>query len=152
MELNVRKTLRKYEGIVVLHPDTSEEEVKNLFRKNQEIVKSFAGQVNHLDTWGKRKLANPIDRVRIGTYFHTTFSAQGEAVEELERTMRINERVLRFIHVRLDDRTSLKDHVDGYKELIKESVNRENEREAKFQAKKAAALAAKKAMKPMNKI
>lgn len=133
---NAAKVLRKYEVIVIMHPDASEEEQKALFRKNTEIIKSFDGTVNHLDTWGKRRLANPVERLNRGNYFHMTFEATGNAIAELERTMRINDRVLRFQHTRLDDRVSLPKFVEKFKEALVETANREREREIKNQQRK----------------
>lgn len=135
--------VRKYEGIVILHPDASEEEQKTLFRKNSEIIKSFNGEVNHLDTWGRRKLANPIEKITRGNYFHITFTARGDAVAELERTMRINDRVLRFAHTRLDDRVSLAKYVEDFKNSLTETLKRESEREAKAQARRQQAMQAR---------
>ncbi len=132
---------RKYEGVIIMHPDASEEEQKNLFKKNADIIKSFQGEVNHLDTWGKRRLANPINKMSRGFYFHTTFTAKGDCVAELERTMRISDRVLRFTHVRLDDRVNLTKFVDDFKSALTETMKRENEREAKAQARRAQAQA-----------
>lgn len=131
------KIRRKYELVVILHPDTSEEDQKGFFRKNREILQSFSGTINHLDTWGKRKLGNPIDRLTRGNYFHMTFEATGDAIHELERTMRINDRVLRFQHTRLDDRESLPKFVEKFKEALAETANREREREIKNQQRKA---------------
>src|SRR5262252_4166019 len=98
---------RKYEAVIIMHPDASEEEQKTILRKNRDIIQQFKGEMHHLDTWGKRRLANPVNKFTRGTYFHMTFEAQGDAISELERTMRINERILRFQHTRLDDRVSL---------------------------------------------
>jgi len=131
------KVLRKYELVVIMHPDASEEEQKALFRRNREIIQSFQGTINHLDTWGKRKLGNPIARITRGNYFHMTFEANGDAVAELERTMRINDRVLRFQHTRLDDRVSLTKFMEKFKEALVETANREREREIKNQQRKA---------------
>lgn len=131
------KVRRKYELIVIMHPDASEEDQKALFKKNGEILKGFSGAINHLDTWGKRKLGNPIDRVTRGNYFHMTFEATGDAIAELERTMRINDKVLRFQHTRLDDRVSLTKFVEKFKEALVETANREREREIKNQQRKA---------------
>lgn len=128
---------RNYEAVVIMHPDTNEEDQKSLFRRNKEIIKKFAGEVNHLDTWGKRRLANPINKFSRGIYFHMTFTAEGKCIHELERTMRINDKVLRFAHMRLDDRTSLAKHVEGFKAGLADAVAREKEREAKFQQRKA---------------
>jgi small subunit ribosomal protein S6 len=131
------KVRRKYELIVIVHPDASEDEQKALFRKNSEIIKTFDGSVNHIDNWGKRKLGNPIDRIARGNYFHMTFEATGNAVSELERTMRINDKVLRFQHTRLDDRISLSKFMDKFREALVETANREREREIKNQQRKA---------------
>jgi small subunit ribosomal protein S6 len=131
------KVRRKYEVVVIMHPDASEEDQKALFKKNADIIKSFGGSVNHLDTWGKRKLGNPMDKITRGNYFHSTFEAEGEAIAELERTMRINDKVLRFQHTRLDDRVSLTKFVEKFKEALVETANREREREIKNQQRKA---------------
>lgn len=138
-ELETRPNLRPYEGVILLHPDTSEEEQKTLFRKNKAIIEEqFGGSVNHLDTWGKRNLANSIAKSKKAIFFHTTFQANPQAIAELERTMRINDRVLRFMHSRLEEGTDLNVFVEGFKKALADSAAREREREAKFQARKAA--------------
>lgn len=134
----IKEPRRKYEAIIIMHPDATEEEQKALFRKNRDIIQSSEGEVSHLDTWGKRRLANPIDRVQRGIYFHATFEAKGPAIAEMERTMRINDRVLRFMHTRLDDRMSLTKYLEGFREQLAEASNREKEREEKFRARRAA--------------
>lgn len=139
------KALRKYELVVILHPDVTDDEQKAFFRKNREIVQSFSGTIYHVDTWGKRKLGNPIHRVARGNYFHMTFEAAGNAVHELERTMRINDRVLRFQHTRLDDRVSLAKFVEKFKDALTETANREREREIKNQQRKMARAEAARA-------
>ena len=48
MELTVEKPLRRYESIIIVHPDATEEEQKQLFQKNAGIVKSFNGEVIQL--------------------------------------------------------------------------------------------------------
>lgn len=137
--------LRKYEAVVIMHPDATETDQKGLFRKNREIIQSFGGNVHHLDTWGKRKLGNPIRRLTRGQYFHMTFEAGGNAISELERTMRINEQVLRFQHSRLDDRVSLAKFLERFRAALVETANREREREIKNQQRKAARAEAMKA-------
>jgi len=136
------EVLRPYEAVVIVHPDANLEEQKELFRKNAATIKSFKGSVHSLETWGKRSLANVIGKTRKAIYFHTTFEAQPAAVAELERTMRINDKVLRFTHTALDSRVSLSKFVENFKRGLQETAQREREREAKIQAKRAAAAAA----------
>lgn len=139
----MQTTVAPYEVVVLVHPDTSLEDQKELFRKNKATIEGFKGNVHSLETWGKRTLATPIGKLKKAIYFHATFEADTQAVAELERTMRINDKVLRFMHTRLDERTSLAKFMEGFKKGLAESAAREKEREAKIQARKAAFAAAK---------
>ncbi len=134
---------RFYEAIVIVHPDTTTEQQKELFQKNKATIESFNGSVFTLDTWGKRNLATPIGKNKRAVFFYTLFEATGNVVAELERTMRINDKVLRFSHVRLDERLPLSKHYDKFKTGLAETANREREREAKAQLRKAAMAAAR---------
>jgi len=141
LDLNIERPLRKYESIIIMHPDASEEDQKSLFRKNKEILKNFSGDYHHVDCWGKRKLANSIDKIKMGIYFHSSFECKAETINELERTMGINDKVFRCSHVRLDDKKALSQHLEDFREVIKQSAERDKEREAKAQARKAAGAA-----------
>ena len=134
--INIQKPANRYESVIIAHPNASDEELKALFVRNKQIVESFQGQVSHLDTWGKRRLANPIGRIKMGTYFHVLFEAHGGCVAELERVMRINEHVLRFFHHKLDARVPLDKHIEQFRQTIAASTQRDQEREAKFRARK----------------
>lgn len=133
---------KPYEVVVIMHPDATLDEQKELFRKNKGIIENFKGKLNSLDTWGKRNLANHIGKNRKGIYFHATFETRPAAIAEIERTMRINDRVLRFTHTKLDPRVPLSKYVENFKRALAETAQREKEREAKIQAKRAAMAAA----------
>lgn len=145
MNFKVEELKRPYEAVILVHPDTPLEEQKELFRKNKSTIESFKGSVHSLETWGKRTLANPIGKLRKAIYFHVTFESGTQAIAELERTMRINDRVLRFMHTRLDEREPLVKFMETFKRGLQESAQREKEREAKIQARKSAAAAARAA-------
>lgn len=136
-ELSKIEVSRPYEGIIVMDPDTPEADQKSLFQKNKGIIESFAGEVNHIDTWGKRRLGNPINNKSRAIYFHTTFTASPKAISELERTMKINDKVLRCVHTRLPENTSLQKYIEKFKEQLAETLRKEKEKEAKFKARKA---------------
>ena len=138
MQLEKRPYVRPYEVVILMHPDATEDDQKTLLRKNKAIIEEqFGGAVKHLDTWGKRSLANPIAKHKKAVFFHSTFTADPQAVMELERTMRINDKVLRFMHTSLDDSTDLVKYVENFKKALADSAAREREREAKFQARRA---------------
>ncbi len=122
---------RYYESIIILHPDVKEDDQKAFFKKNVETIKNYNGDLHHLDTWGRRKLANPIKKTRTGTYFHSSFEANADCVTELERMMKIDDRVLRYMHTRLDERKPLSEHLERFRNALAEASKREQEREAK---------------------
>lgn len=127
--------IRNYEAVYIFNPNLTEEEQKNILRKNKEIIQQYKGTMNHLDTWGSRHLANPIGKFSRGTYFHMSFTAQSDCIKEIERTLKINDKVLRYYHNRLDDRKDIAKHMEDFKDRLVESRKRYEEREAKFKAK-----------------
>jgi small subunit ribosomal protein S6 len=134
---------RPYEVVVLMHPDATAQDQKDLFTKNKSIIQGFKGSIHSLETWGKRTLANPIGKTKKAVYFHCTFEAETQAIAELERTMRINDKVLRFMHTKLDSRVPLSKFMENFKKGLQESAAREREKEAKMQARRAAAAAAR---------
>ena len=78
MDLKMAEVKRPYEAVVLVHPDATVDEQKELFRKNKVTIEGFKGAIHSLETWGKRTLANPIGKLRKAVYFHTTFEASPE--------------------------------------------------------------------------
>jgi len=134
MELKVSTPLHKYESVLILHPETTESEQKSFLKNNQKIIKNHKGEIHSIDSWGKRRLRNPINKLKMGIYLHTTFEAESPTILELERTMKINEKVLRYMHIKLDDRIPLAKHVEEFRSVLAASTLREQEREAKRKA------------------
>ena len=134
---------RPYEAVILVHPDATLEEQKELFKKNKTTIANFKGSVYTLETWGKRTLATPIGKLRKAVYFHTLFEANPQAIMELERIMRINDKVLRFMHTKLDERIAVSKHAEAFKKGLSDSATREKEREAKAQLRRQAAAQAR---------
>ncbi len=137
--MSTKDLVRNYEVVVLMSPDATSEEQKELFKKNKGIIEQFGGSIYSLDTWGKRTLANPIGKLRKAVFFHSAFQSKTGAIAELERTMRINDKVLRYMHTKLDERQPISKYMESFKKAIVESANKEKEREAKIQAKRSAA-------------
>lgn len=138
-----KATQRPYEVVIIMHPDTTLDEQKELFKKNRTTITTFKGTINSVESWGKRNLATPIGRLRKALFFHSTFEADPQVVMELERTMRINDKVLRFMHTKLDERTNIVKHLEAFKKGLTETAQREKEREAKAQLRRQAAMQAR---------
>ncbi|WP_456432165.1 30S ribosomal protein S6 [Thermosulfuriphilus sp.] len=95
--------LRRYESLFIIHPDRVDEK-DQVFSRLKEIVESSGGQVIKIEEWGLKKLAYPIQKKRQGFYVLTEFGGPPELPRSLEAFMRIDERVVRFVIVKLDDK------------------------------------------------
>jgi len=95
---------RKYEIGYVLNPETSEEDVKKFSDALLAQIEKAKGKVENVDEWGRRPLAYPIKRHNEGIYTFINTDVNGAAVAEIERRLKLSEKVMRFIIVRMDDR------------------------------------------------
>ncbi len=95
--------LRKYESFFIVDPDLPEDAYQSVSQKFRGVVESGGGTVLTYAPWGKKKLAYPVKKKSYGYYVLMEFASGPDLIAELERTMRIDERVLKFITVKLDD-------------------------------------------------
>ena len=86
-----------YETLCIFHPELPETRIKELGAWMQKIVEGVDGTAVQIDAWGIRDLAHLIRKQRRGYYLRLMYDAPGAAVKELERNLRINENVLRFL-------------------------------------------------------
>ena len=95
--------MRRYEVMFIVHPSSSDEGIGQITGQMEEVVRSYAGEVHGIDRLGKKKLAYEIRDLQEGIYILLTIGAAGECVKELERRLRVNDRVLRYLTVRVDE-------------------------------------------------
>lgn len=95
--------MRNYEALYIVHPDVVGDELTAIVEKFQKVLTDQAVEIYKLDNWGTRKLAYPIKKVERGCYIQTLFTAAPEVIAEFERRLRLDEKILRFLTVRLDE-------------------------------------------------
>ena len=95
--------MRNYEALYIVHPDVVGDELTAIVEKFQKVLTDQAVEIYKLDNWGTRKLAYPIQKVERGCYVQTLFTAAPEVIAEFERRLRLDEKILRFLTVRLDE-------------------------------------------------
>ena len=94
--------MRKYETIFIAKPDLGEDETKGISEKVQEIISSMKGECQRLEDWGIRKLAYPINKCVRGRYYYVNFSGSAPLIAELERRLRLDDKILRYQSVKLE--------------------------------------------------
>ncbi len=100
---------REYELIWIVKPDVADEDVEAITERTKAVVTEREGTIMDLDEWGKRKLAYDVQKFSKGHYVRMHFLGQPVDVAELERTLRIDDRILRFLTVKLIDRVVQED-------------------------------------------
>ena len=91
-----------YENVFIARQDVPATQVETLTTQFAELVTAQGGTVSKKEYWGLRSLAFRIKKNRKGHYTLLNIDAPAAAVKELERTMSINEDIIRFLTVRVD--------------------------------------------------
>lgn len=97
--------MRVYEELFIVKPDAPEEEVDAYIVQLKELITNGKGIVEKADKWGTRKLAYRVSKYNEGIYVLFQFSSSPELVKEIERRMRVTDMVIKFITVRIDEKT-----------------------------------------------
>ncbi len=99
--------MNRYEMIYIIDTGLEEAARKELIEKVSALISGNGGEVEKVDeTWGKRRLAYAIDYKTEGWYVLVHFKAPAELPRELERNLQINENVLRYLVVKLEEKRS----------------------------------------------
>lgn len=92
-----------YEHVFLARQDLSQAQVDALAATATEIIEQNEGKVTKTETWGLKNLAYKIERNRKAHFVLLNIEAPGAAIAELERQSRINEDVIRYLTVRVDE-------------------------------------------------
>jgi small subunit ribosomal protein S6 len=91
--------LRRYETILIAHVDLSEDELSNLIDRYGGIVTGQKGILVKVERWGKRRLAYLIRKQARGFYILIDYAGGSAVVNELERNLKIDDKVLKFMTI-----------------------------------------------------
>jgi small subunit ribosomal protein S6 len=94
--------MNHYETVFIMTPVLSDDQMKEAVKKYQDLLKSNGAEIIHEENWGLKKLAYPIQKKVSGFYYLLEFKADGKVVDALETAYRRDERMLRFLTVKLD--------------------------------------------------
>lgn len=92
-----------YETVFIARQDVSAKQVEDMAANFGKIVNDNGGKLKKTESWGLRNLAYRIKKNRKGHYTLLHFDAPPKAMAEMERNIRLNEDVLRFMTVRIDE-------------------------------------------------
>ena len=94
--------LNHYETVFIATPVLSEAQMKEAVNKFKSVITNNGGNIVHEESWGLKKLAYPIQKKSTGFYHLVEFEGPGELVENLELQFRRDERIIRFMTVKME--------------------------------------------------
>ncbi|MBQ2055762.1 MAG: 30S ribosomal protein S6 [Bacteroidaceae bacterium] len=94
--------MNQYETVFILTPVLSDEQMKEAVEKFKGILAEENSEIINEESWGLKKLAYPIDKKSTGFYQLIEFKAEPVTIAKLEVNFRRDERVLRYLTVKLD--------------------------------------------------
>lgn len=111
--------MRRYETIFIADNDLSEEDRSPIFEKLKDLIQQHNGLLVMIDEWGGKKLAYEIKKKARGYYVRLDYCGSGFLVNEIERFFRIDDRILKYMTVLLDQDVDI--------EAVKEEIAKAEE-------------------------
>lgn len=94
--------MNKYESVIIINPNVEEEGLKAIEKKYSDLI-SNEGTVEKVTELGKKRLAYEIQKHKEAYYVVFNFEAKPELIAELERQYRIDDKVIKFIVVKVEE-------------------------------------------------
>jgi small subunit ribosomal protein S6 len=107
--------MAQYEHVFLARQDLSQAQVDALAETATKIVEDQGGKVARTETWGLKQLAYKIEKNRKAHFVMLAMDAPGATVAELERQASINEDIIRYLTIRVDE------HEDGPSVMMRKS-------------------------------
>jgi len=111
---------RTYEVMYIVDPDTAGEKIEKLNDAVGKLIEKEGGEVVRMDDIGMKTLAYPIQKKTEGHYVLFEIQGSGQEIAELERRMRVNDMIIRYITVRVDEDRKKADKIRSKREARSE--------------------------------
>ncbi|MGA9110570.1 MAG: 30S ribosomal protein S6 [Smithella sp.] len=92
--------MQRYEVVAIVIANLNDDDMTALIDRSQTIITDRKGVIAKIERWGKRHLAYEIKKQKDGYYFLIDFAGDGAIVAEIERTYKIDDRILKFMTVK----------------------------------------------------
>ena len=92
----------QYETVFIMTPVLSDDQMKETVTKYQKLLSDKGAEIVLENSWGLKKLAYPIQKKSTGFYYLIEFKAEGDIISDIELAFKRDERIIRFLTVKLD--------------------------------------------------
>jgi small subunit ribosomal protein S6 len=91
-----------YELTYIINPVLEDDQYEGIVEKFTEFIRNNGGEIDEVDEWGIRKFEYEMDGKSSGYYVNAYFTAPGELIEKLERALRIDDEIIRYLTLKYD--------------------------------------------------
>ena len=112
--------MNQYETVFILNPVLSDVQIEEAVQKFEKFLLERKGEIINKENWGLKKLAYPIQNKKSAFYHLFEYTAPTEAIDALEIEFRRDERIMRYLTVKLDK------HASKWAEKRRKKINAEN--------------------------
>jgi small subunit ribosomal protein S6 len=92
-----------YESAVIINAALEDEQIDSVISHIKETISHNGGEIREIENWGRKRLAYMVKKSKIGYYVFFRFNAPSSIVSKLERTYVLDEHILRFLTIKLDN-------------------------------------------------
>jgi len=124
--------MKHYETVYIVNPNIDADSLREIVNKFSDLIKKLKGYIVKVNEWGKRKLAYEVKLFDKGYYVLLDFCGLPEIVKELERNLKIDDRILKYLTVKIDEDVDPEDLIgkeeekeDKREEMYNESIEEE---------------------------
>ena len=108
---------RIYDLILILRPATQEDEINKIIATLETSTAEHGGKIEKTERWGTRRLAYRVAKHREGFFVYMLIhSTQGDIIKELERRLKVNDAVIKYQTIRLDEELKRQKKLQGHRE------------------------------------
>lgn len=90
-----------YESAILINAALEDNQIENVINRVKEFITTNGGQIRDFENWGRKRLAYPVEKSKIGYYAIFRFDAPGSIVSKLERFYNLDEHILRYLTIKL---------------------------------------------------
>jgi len=92
-----------YESAVLINAALDDDQIQTQVSRIKEAIISNEGEIKEVEDWGRKRLAYPINKSKLGYYVFYRYKAENTTVSKLERMFNLDEQILRYLTIKLDD-------------------------------------------------
>lgn len=94
--------INHYESVVIINAALEDPQIEEAVKAVKDYITAAGGEITDVENWGRKRLAYAINNAKSGYYLITRFTAPTSLIKEFERTLRLDENVIRYMTITLD--------------------------------------------------